>query len=1016
MKVSRTYQRYSSCINSRRAKLRSRQLIFCLMMLLLPAILWGSTTGKISGVIKDAQTNDALPGANIIIDGTMMGASSNLDGYFYVINIPPGYYDIRATMMGYQTVMQKHVLIRVNLTTEINFQLPQIVLELGDVVEVTATRPIVQKDLTSGRAIVTAEDISEMPVESFQGVLSTKAGVTQGADGAMHIRGGRSNEISYMIDGIPISNPFWGGLAVQVENSGIQELQVVSGTFNAEYGQAMSGVVNIVTKEGGNDYHGNLSLYVGDRLSDNDRIFPNIKKINPLSQYNLDASLDGPVPGTKDKLTFFATARYFDEDGYIYGIREHRPGDAIYLDAASAEFLANSPYSTESFTDLNSNGIYDQGEPFIDTNGNGIWNLGQISFFEPFEDKNGNNQFDDAEPFTDQNANGIYDFGEPFEDRDGNYYYSEREPFSDFNRNGKRETGYSGDGKYIPMNPYRKLSGQAKLSYKLTPSMIIRYSIFYDDIKKRDYNTEDHYYKYNPDGVATQYESTISHKLDYTHQLSGSTFYEFKFAHYEYDFKQYLYEDWQDPRYLPNVLLSSTPGNEFYGGGQDKYHYYRNSKTSVLRFDLTNQFNRQHQFKLGIEGKYHELFYQTYYVDIRDTYNWIPQIFDRWESTDNNQYLRFPKEFATFLQDKIELMDMIINLGIRYDYFNSAWKIAADNRDRLLIAGKRTSIEELALKNASPKHHLSPRLGIAYPITDRGTIHFSYGHFFQIPPFTYLYSNPEFEIVSGRNVSILGNADLNPQRTVIYEIGLQQQLSSDIGVEAIVFYKDINDWLGSEIFELYTRGDYYNRYATLDFGNVKGITLSFEKRRFGLLSGAIDYTYSVAEGNSSDPLSKFYDVQTVPPRETEKRVVPLDWDQTHTLNFTITLSQTRNWGVSLIGKLSSGLPYSPTRDAIRIDAENSERKPSQINIDLQAHKDFYFSNRMNLSLFIKIYNLLDRLNELYVYSDTGRATYALYPNTDYGDEFGRHYLKDYLTRPNYYSGPRSVRVGMSMGF
>jgi len=184
----------------------------------------------------------------------------------------------------------------------------------------------------------------------------------------------------------------------------------------------------------------------------------------------------------------------------------------------------------------------------------------------------------------------------------------------------------------------------------------------------------------------------------------------------------------------------------------------------------------------------------------------------------------------------------------------------------------------------------------------------------------------------------------------------------------------------------------------------------------GYLSGSIDYTYSVAEGNSSDPLSKFYDLQTVPPRESEKRVVPLDWDQTHTLNFNVTVSVPRNWGISLLGRLSSGLPYTPTRDAIRVDAENSERKPSQMNFDLHAHKEYYFNSDTYISLFVKVYNLFDRLNELYVYSDTGRATYALYPNIDFGDQFGRHHLDDYLTRPHYYSSPRSIRFGLTMGF
>ncbi|MFZ5515987.1 MAG: TonB-dependent receptor [Candidatus Zhuqueibacterota bacterium] len=956
--------------------------LICLM--LIPMMVLGDVTGKISGLVVDAESGDPLPGANVIIDGTMMGASTTLDGYYYIINVPPGTYSVRASMMGYTTMVQKEVLVRVGLTSEINFKLSQSVVDLGEEVVIIAERPIVQKDLTSGRAIVTSSEIKEMPVESFRGVLSTKAGVTTGADGAMHIRGGRANEIAYMIDGISVSNPFWGGMAVEVENTAIQELQVVSGTFNAEYGQAMSGVVNIVTKEGGRDYHGNFSAYMGDRLSDHTDIFLNVDDVDPFSQKNFDFSLDGPLPFAGDKFSFFVSGRYYDENGYLYGKREHAVGDAIYVDEASADILARTPY-----------------------------NDGRLNFLEPFTDWNNNGVHDLAEPYTDANNNGAWDYGEAYEDLDGNSRFSDTEPYRDFDRDGIRDNGFSGDNKLVPMNPYRKFSGQAKMTYRLSSNLIFRYNLLMDDIEHKDYS---HYFKYNPDGTPTTYQSSISHKLDMTHQLAQSAFYEIKVAHYENDFKEYLYEDWRDPRYLPTILISSTPGNEFYGGGQSKTHTYRNSKTSVLRFDITNQFNKTHQFKLGLEGRYHELFYHSYYIDISETTNWMPQIYTPLTSTGNDQYRRYPKELAAYIQDKIELKDMIVNVGLRYDYFNSAWKVVEDNSDRRLVPGNRTSLDDLALKDATVKHQVSPRLGVAYPITDQGTIHFSYGHFFQIPPFAYLYSNPEFEVISGRFNSVLGNADLNPQQTVIYEIGLQQQVAEFIGLEAICFYKDIKDWLGTEIFELYTRGDYYSRYATVDFGNVKGVTLSLEKRRSNYISGSIDYTYSVAEGNSSDPLSRFYDLQTVPPEETEKRVVPLDWDQTHTLNFSVTVSKPKDWGFSLLGRIGSGLPYTPTRDAIRVDAENSERKPSNIEVDLHAHKDFYLSDKMHMVLFLKIYNLFDRLNELYVYSDTGRATYALYPNTDHGDEFGRHYLDDFLTRPGYYSGPRSVRLGVQMGF
>ncbi len=914
---------------------------------------WAGTTGKIAGVVKDAKTGDPLPGVNVIIEGTTMGAATDAEGYYFIINVPPGTYNIRAQMIGYRPEVRTNVLVRVDLTTEVNFQLEQTVVEVSEVV-VEAERPLVQKDLTSGRAIVTAEQIKALPVETFTDVLKTKAGIVEGASGAIHIRGGRAGEVAYMIDGVPVDNPFWGGMALRVENSAIQELQVVSGTFNAEYGKAMSGLVNIVTKDGGREYHGEFSAYIGDRVSNHKDIFANIDDLDPLNVFNSELTLSGPIPGMGGKLTFFTSARYYNDKGYLYGKREHTPADVLYLDSLTVLNLAMSPYGTklnflEPYTDANGNGQYDEGEPFLDLNGDGRWN-----------------------------------------------------------------NGFSGDGKWVPMNPYRRWFWHSKLTYSLRPGTKLRYSLLYNRVFSKSYI---HSFKYNPDGTPNRYSWGARHTLDLTHTLSPSTFFTLKLSQYDYNFKSYLYEDWRDPRYLPNVLLN-TPGHEFVAGGQVKTHTYRTSRTRVMRFDLTSQLNRVHQVKTGFEFRSHRLTYHTYYVDIRSTYDYIPTIHTPETSTSNNRYVREPYEGAFYVQDKIELQNLVVNVGVRFDYYNANWKIPADPRDKKLIPGNRTSPTDLKLVDVKPKTQWSPRLGIAYPITDRGIIHFSYGHFFQMPGFAYLYSNPEFEVISGRFRSILGNPDLKPERTVQYEVGLQQQFGEDIGVELILFYKDINDLLGLDYVELYSRGDYYMRYANVDYGHAKGITFSLEKRRTGLFSATLDYTYSIAEGNSSDPLSRFYDMQTVPPRESPRRALPLDWDQRHTLNATLSLTQPGKWGVSLLARIGSGLPFTPEFQGMRLDVINSGRKPPRYNFDLHAYRDFRIAGKLRLTLFLKIYNLFDQLNENYVYNDTGRATYSLIPTyvPDHGDEYGRHHLSDYLNRPDWYSQPRRVFVGASIAF
>jgi len=212
-------------------------LIFCIL-LTSTMYLYGGITGKITGIVVDADSKQPLPGTNIIIEGTTMGAATDLEGNYIIINIPPGIYTVKAMMMGYTTMNVTEVRVNVNLTRTVNFELKPTVLEMGEEVTIVAERPLIQKDITSSRAIIGAQDMKEMPVENFYQVLQLQAGVVQGSGGEMHVRGGRSNEVTYLVDGISVTDPYSSSMAVSVENSAIQELELVSGTFNAEYGQA----------------------------------------------------------------------------------------------------------------------------------------------------------------------------------------------------------------------------------------------------------------------------------------------------------------------------------------------------------------------------------------------------------------------------------------------------------------------------------------------------------------------------------------------------------------------------------------------------------------------------------------------------------------------------------------------------------------------------------------------------------------------------------------------------------
>ncbi len=877
--------------------------------------LYGGTTGKIAGRITDTETGEGLAGVNVYLEGTTLGAATDLNGDFVVLNIAPGSYTVIASMIGYQEQRVLNVKISIDFTTKVDFKINTTIMELEDAIIVVAGREMVRKDLTSTSAVVGSEEIAAMPVEEFDQILQLQTGVVKGADGNIHIRGGRSSEVAYLVNGVSVTDPFSGNIAIEVENTGIQEIQVISGTFNAEYGQAMSGVVEVVTKEGKKNFTGHLSLYSGDYVSNHTETLPEINDFKPFNISNIQLNLSGPIPFTEDKLTFFATARIYNNAGWLYGKR--------------------------------------------------VFNTSDSSSFQSPDPEN---------------------------------WYIES----------------TGDKAIVPMNSFNKITTQTNLTYKLAANLKINYEFLWSDIEFRDYN---HAFKYNPDGDFRKFKNAFTHLLNLNHTLSSKMFYTLKLSHLLFDFKKYVYEDPLDSRYVDPRLLRGS----FRTGGTEMDHFYRSTQSQAAKFDFTSQVTKTHLIKSGFEFRRHKLWLHEFEIYFDRSTDWKPKIpTDTIGVLKNNTYSHSPIEISAYVQDKMEFKDIIINAGVRFDYFFPDGKIPKQTYFITTPEGEKISREGdrdplIAPKvSAGEKYQISPRIGIAYPITERGVIHFSYGHFFQMPTFEHLYHNSEFEVEFGGLRSLMGNADLKPQQTVIYELGLQQQLTDDIGLDVTGFYKDMRNLLGTKIVEHYTATMLYAKYVNRDYGNIRGITLAIKKMRTNYFSANIDYTFQIAEGNASDPNAVFIDNQSSPPRESEIKVVSLDWDQTHTLNFSIILSDPGNWGVSLLARMGSGLPYSPSFQGIRTASENSERKPTQLTIDLNTDKEFNLFG-VKATLFLKIYNLLDRENEVTVYSDTGKAGHTL-ASFFAGDWRNYSTQDDFLSRPDFYSEPRRIIFGMSFGF
>ena len=286
-------------------------LSWCLVFFSTP--LFSATTGKIAGKIVDKETGEPLPGANVTVVDTRFGAATDVDGDFFIINIPPGQYSVKATMMGYGAVEMTDVRVSTNSTVTLKFEMSPEIIE-GETVTVTASLISYKKDQTSSVRHVSSEQIEVLPLENLGDVISMQAGVVEG-----HFRGGRLGEVSYMIDGVPVDDSFGGtSSTVTIENDVVKDLEVITGTFNAEYGRAMSGIVNAVTKDGGDGYHGRVNLQAGNYLTGNTDLFIGLKPANVRNQ-DYRFQLEGPI--LRKNLSFFVNYRYQNNDNHLNGIR-----------------------------------------------------------------------------------------------------------------------------------------------------------------------------------------------------------------------------------------------------------------------------------------------------------------------------------------------------------------------------------------------------------------------------------------------------------------------------------------------------------------------------------------------------------------------------------------------------------------------------------------------------------------------------------------------------------------------
>ena len=967
-----------------------KSILNIICILILHQILFGGTTGKLSGTLIDKETGEPLIGCNIIIEDTYLGTSSNEKGEYALLNIPPNTYSIRFEMIGYKKLVNEGVTIISDKTTSLNGELVSSVIA-GEEVVVVAEKKLIQFDVTQSEAIISSEELEGMPVTEVSEVLRLQGGVTVDSDGGIHMRGGRTSEVSYMVDGVPMSDLYDGGIGVQIENDNIQELQVISGTFNAEYGRALTGVVNMVTKDGGNQFEGSLHTYAGDYQS-SDKIYNNLNNLDLEDDYSVSASLSGPI--LKDKVTFYSSGRVNQSKGWLNGLQTFTIyGDTIFKDQNNNRYL---------------DGNEEQKDPYYKgLNWHSSWSTQNKVTFNLLKG-------------TTFKINTILNSRES---QDYNFALQllEDAQITNFNR-----------GRFLGLS----------ISHTLSPTSFLQVNV-----SENKYNYESYLFE-DP--------------LDNRYITPDSLF----LARLENRIPDHIIEQYGDQvQYFPAYSL--------YRAGVDNRRFKRETKTNNYKLDFTSQINKYNQVKLGLDFSSHSLMLDTYsLLDSTLTDQVYTPIIPDKESFTRSYYVRKPTEFAIYAQDKIEYGDMIINLGLRYESFNPNAKIPNNIHEPYIKDPRNPALDTLSQgqleainwgdisyteidsngnevsytyadyysrfndqpnlnqktgwwKNTTVKSLLSPRAAVAYPISDKGVIHFAYGYFFKIPDFSLLYDETDYKLSeTGSNFGIFGNPDLEPETTVSYELGLKQEVALNTRLELKAFYRDARNYVSSGIPIDLGDGKAYYTFVNKDYSNSRGIIVTAYRRFSNFIGGQLDYTYQVAEGANSNPVEEFGAV--LAGNEPTRSIIPLDWDQTHSLNGSI-FANYKEWGANTVFQFGAGYPYTPQITNYESQGEvlstvllrNSRRKPSTFRVDVKLHRGIKIGD-LNGKFYIRIQNLTDRRNHISVYGDSGKANQTIEqaraqaispfepmrPNT----------LEQFFNRPDWYDPPRQIQMGLQIAW
>jgi hypothetical protein len=995
------------------------------LLLLLPAMALAQS-GKLRGQITDQETGEALVGANVIIVGSSYGAATDVNGEYIILNLVAGTYEVKASYIGYQSKTISNVRINADLTTGFDFKLAAEGIQVGTV-EVVAEKPLVNKYNTNANRITTSEDIDALPIRGVDNILATTPGVVL-QDNQIFIRGGRQDEVGFYLEGSNITDPMVGGRQVTLVQEALEEINVQSGGYNAEYGNANSGIIRQQIKSGTPDWKFSLE-YITDNIGFNssDDRYSGEKSWADAYWYGYNESifsLSGPL--FTPQLKFFGLFNYnFINDQNpqpLPGINLGLIGDAASEDTINIVYPAGArPNSwlenytgTASFTlDFNPAIIRIIGTYTATSNPNPwsatrnltqIGNLLNQSRTEMIEAQDGSGNLKFTYLFS----------GTSFIEFNGGYSFSNLDRFDPYLKDRWLEYGDGKANEEVGFDwPYTVDSAGNDVNRYIIPSDLTLFNFnFY-----AAGNTIAGYQKYN--------RQNLNLNLAYTSQLTKEHNLKFGLEYQYYDIANFSFGN-EAIMKLPSKIADDANSEDPLG------------RETIIRREGVNNFGYNPLGEKTNEG--------------------LPE----WEKSRNPSFL------GIYAQDRIEYNDLIINVGVRYDRIDIDNWIPKDLTYPDATWNKQTlDVKADGVVQTEARDYVSPRLGLSFPVTDQTIFHAQWGKFIQQSRLRDVYQGLNltgYNVGGGFFINAPVGFDVRPTRTTQYEVGFTQQIGEFASFDLTGFYKDIKDQI---LYDQVNVADtsQFGAYFVLTNGDIattKGVEISYNMRRIERFKVDGSITFTDAKGTGSFPNSNRGIVGAPLDGVTifePQYISPLEYSQAirAAMNLDYRFGKgdggpvLQELGITFLGTYTAGHPYTSgkggadlegdARDRQPLEPLNNSTSPSNFNVDMRLDKTFNIADLFDLNVYFYVINLFDTKIVQNVFLRTGTETddgYLGDPNlggtqaANYGPDFVALYQAlnldyhqqwyaattgaAYTTQPVIYGPPRQVRFGIRLEY